>query len=219
MPVASEMFGWWNERRKDQPAGIDAAFFRLRTQIARDLRVCLEQPQYAAGKMNQPFRKERLLATWDDEGVDDDVVDEVRAHGGGISEITHLHRRRAIGRYRRPGVMGIALQINQDIDLVGMDKLRGLMVRARANVDKTIECGSQPRPHRAMIVGAVGIGENLEAVTIVAFEQFGHQLRGGVLMKISGQIAKTNALSLGAALMVKQGCSRRADRCGPMPGT
>src|SRR6266849_2159079 len=49
MPVASEMFGWWNERRKDQPAGIDAAFFRLRTQIARDLRVCLEQPQYAAG--------------------------------------------------------------------------------------------------------------------------------------------------------------------------
>src|ERR1700682_6267038 len=184
MPVASKMFGWRNDRRKDQPAGIDAAFFGLRTQIARDLRVCLEQPQYAAGdrakqthpdieeyrrdlvtvvetaehqplgrqsnipsrragirhltpsvvhliaagKMNQPFRKERLLARWDDEGVDDDVVDEVRAHGGGISEITHLHRRRAIGRYRRPGVMGIALQINQDIDLVGMNDLPGLMV-------------------------------------------------------------------------------------------
>src|SRR5450755_3955075 len=267
--------GCRRERSKDQPAGIDAAFFGLRTQIASDLRVCLEQPQYAAGdrakqthpdieeyrrdlvtvvetaehqpfgrqsnipsrragirhlppsvvhliaagKMNQPFRKERLLARWDDEGVDDDIVDEVRAHGGGISEITHLHRRRAIGRYRRPGVMGIALQINQDIDPFCTDKLRGLMVRARANVDKAIERGSQPRPHRAMIVGAVGIGENLEAVTIVAFEQFGHQLRGGVLIKISGQIAKTNALSPGASLMVKQGGSRRADRGGPMPGT
>src|SRR6266478_798299 len=107
-------------RETDRHAGIDAAFFRLGTQIARDLRVCLEQPQYAAGdrakqthpdieecrrdlvtvvetaehqplgrqsnipsrragirhltpsvvrliaagKMNQPFRKERLLAAW-----------------------------------------------------------------------------------------------------------------------------------------------------------
>src|SRR6202158_2285357 len=133
MPVASEMFGWRNERRKDQPAGIDAALFRLGTQIAGDLRVCLEQPQYAAGdrakqthpdieeyrrdlvtvvetaehqplgrqskipsrragirhltpsvvhligagKMTQPFRKERLLAAWDHERVDEDVVDKV----------------------------------------------------------------------------------------------------------------------------------------------
>src|SRR5260370_20160151 len=152
MPVASEMFGWRNDRCKDQPAGIDAAFFRLGTQIASDLRVCLEQPQYAAGdrakqthpdveeyrrdlvtvvetaehqplgrqsnipsrragirhltpsvvhliaarKMNQPFRKERLLARWDDEGVDDVVIDETRAHAAGAHQKNHLQPRPAI---------------------------------------------------------------------------------------------------------------------------
>src|SRR5258708_3747155 len=51
----------------------------------------------AAGKMDQPFRKEGLLAAWHNEGVDDDIVDEIRPHGSGIAEVAHLHRRRAIG--------------------------------------------------------------------------------------------------------------------------
>src|ERR1700688_4765543 len=48
----------------------------------------------AAWKMNQSLREEWLLVLWDDKRIDDDVVDEIRPHGSGISEITHLHRGR-----------------------------------------------------------------------------------------------------------------------------
>src|SRR5258708_16158899 len=90
--------------------------------------------------------------------------------------------------------MGVALEINQDVDFVGMDQVCGLAVRQSLNVDETVECGSKPCAHRAVIIGAIGIGENLEAATIVMLEQFGHQVRRGMLMKISGQIPETDPL-------------------------
>ena len=94
----------------------------------------------AAGKVNQLLRKERLLAIWNDERIDDNVVDEIGSHGGGITEIAHLHRRRTVRRDRRPGVMSVALEIDQDVDLVGMDPRCGLVVRQRVNIDKPVEC-------------------------------------------------------------------------------
>ena len=71
--------------------------------------------------MNEPLRKEILLARRDHEAVDDDVIDEVCSHRGRISEITHLHWRRAMGRYGRTRLMGIALEIDENVDMVGMD--------------------------------------------------------------------------------------------------
>ena len=44
MLMTPEMFGRWDDRRKDQSAGIHAAFLSFRTQIAYDQRVRLEQP-------------------------------------------------------------------------------------------------------------------------------------------------------------------------------
>ncbi len=145
------------------------------------------------------------MAAGDDEGVDDDVVDEIRPHGGGISEIAHLHRRRPTGCYRRPGVMGVALEIDEDVDLV-------------RNVNETVERGTKPRAHRGFVIGTIGIGEHFEAVAVVALEQFGHQPRRGMLMKISGQIAEANALLLNKGLMVKDGFRRRRDRPDPLLG-
>ena len=136
--------------------------------------------------MDQPLRKEGLLALRNRDRVDDDVVDEIRPHGGGISEIAHLHRRRAIGRYLRPCVIGVALEIDQDVDLVRMNAFCRVAMGHRINFDEPVERTIKPRAHWALVVRAIGIGQDLEAIAIVAFEQLGHQLRGRMLMKIAG---------------------------------
>src|ERR1700737_3216421 len=114
--------------------------------------------------------------------------------------------------------MGIALEINEDIDLVRMDEPCRLGVRQGANVNKAVERGTKPRPHRTVVIGTVGISEHFEAVAIVALEQFGHQLRRRMLMKISGQIAKTNALLLDERLVRKDGFRQRPVRPDSLVG-
>ncbi len=92
-------------------------------------------------------------------------------------------------------------------------------MRQRTNIDETVERPIEPRAHLAFIVGTVGISEHLEAVTIMALEQFCHQVRGGMLMKISRQIAKANASAPNARVVRKGGFRRRPDRPDPVPGT
>src|SRR6185437_8380839 len=111
--------------------------------------------------------------------------------------------------------MGIALEINQDVDFVAMDVFRGLAVRAGVNVDKAVKRGLQPRAHRTAIIRTVGISENLEAVAVVAFKQLDHQSRCGVLVEISRQVANTNAGCLNRNRMAKYRLRRW--RHGPDP--
>src|SRR5262249_39514989 len=40
------------------------------------------------------------------------VVDEIHAHCCGISEVAHLHRRRAVSQNRRAPVLGMAFQVD-----------------------------------------------------------------------------------------------------------
>src|SRR5262249_43008920 len=45
------------------------------------------------------------------------VVDEFHAHCCGISEVAHLQRRRAASQYRRSPVLGMAFQVDGDVDI------------------------------------------------------------------------------------------------------
>ena len=114
--------------------------------------------------------------------------------------------------------MGIALEIDQDIDPVRVNGSRRIVMRQRANVDKTIERGSKPRAHRAIVVRPVGISQHFESLAIVLLEQFRHQLRCRVLMKIPGQVAETNAFPSGDRLMVKDNLRREAGKRGVEAG-
>ena len=59
----------------------------------------------------------------------------------------------------------------------------------------------------------------VEAIAIIALEEFGHQVCSRMLMKISGQMAETNPLPCDESVVVKDGFQRRADRPDPVPGT
>ncbi len=92
---------------------------------------------------------------------------------------------------------GVPLEIDQDVDLVRVNAPCGFAVRQGADVGKAIEPAHQPHAHRAVVIGTVGIGEDLEAAAIMALEQLGHQLSGGVLMKVPREIAEPKAVAPG----------------------
>src|SRR6185437_3383192 len=93
----------------------------------------------------------------------------------------------------RPRSPGISLQIDQDIDMILMDRLGGVAMREPADIHEAVKGASQPRTHRTAIVDAIAIGHNLETIAIVGLEQARHQLCGGVLMEVAREIAEPNA--------------------------
>ena len=80
--------------------------------------------------------------------------------------------------------MGIALQIDQDIDLVLMDPSAASRCESLRDVHELVEGTGEPGAHRAAVIRAVAIGNDLETIPVVTLEQSRHQLRRGVLMEI-----------------------------------
>src|SRR5437763_9000617 len=85
------------------------------------------------------FRIELLILYRNDGLIGDHVIDTVRAHRSGIRQILCLHRRAAIDEYRRPALIGIALEINGDIDLPLAQHSRDFVIRSIAHLDELTE--------------------------------------------------------------------------------
>ena len=64
------------------------------------------------------------------------------------------------------------------------DQLDGAVVRLLRDIDEVIHGVAQPRAHRAAIIGAMRVGENLEAPAVVQLEHFDDQPRDRMLLKI-----------------------------------
>ncbi len=71
-----------------------------------------------------------LLMHRQGEGIGDDVVDGVTAHGAGVAKPVHLHRRRPARHDSRPLAGGEAVQIDQDVDAVIADARRRVGIAA-----------------------------------------------------------------------------------------
>jgi hypothetical protein len=102
-----------------------------------------------------------------DDAIADEIIDEWGAGRPRIPQIAHLDRRRAQGKRRGDCTMGVAFEIDQDIDSVGLN-LSGEMARGRCGcIDKAIESPDQPRPSRAAVVGTGRISNDVESNAIV----------------------------------------------------
>ena len=109
-----------------------------RRRLGRDLAAAIVR-LIAVGQMDDPLREVRLRVHRRHEGVGDDVVDEVGAHAAGIAQEVDLQGRRPKRQDLGPGVLGVALQVDEDVDAVIVDAPRGLRVRELAHVDEAIE--------------------------------------------------------------------------------
>jgi hypothetical protein len=66
----------------------------------------------ATGQMGQPLAEKRLLIGRRNERIDDDVIDEVRAHRTRIAKVVDLDRRRPAGDDRGPDIAGETVEID-----------------------------------------------------------------------------------------------------------
>ena len=82
------------------------------------------------------------------------IVDEIGAHGAGITEIVHLHGTGAIAQNFRAGVRGITIQIDGDIHFAGSQEAGDFMVASPAHIEKMVERLCQASAHFAAVVGA-----------------------------------------------------------------
>ena len=86
---------------------------------------------------------------WDHGMIGNQVIVVIGAHGAGVAQIAHLHRRGAHGEYARPAVSGMSAQIDGNIDFQISRQVLQLPGRSMiSNVDKTVDTCFQPGFHR-----------------------------------------------------------------------
>ncbi len=57
-----------------------------------------------------------------------------------------------------------------------MDAIGGLAMRKFADVHESVEGTSEPGAHRAAVIRAIAVGNDLETIPVVTLEQSRHQL-------------------------------------------
>ena len=94
---------------------------------------------------------------------------------------------------RRPGLAGVPLEVDEDVDLVGMDALRCGPVGHRGEVDEVLDLGADAGPVLGTILDAVRVGEHLEARLVVPLEHAQHQMGGRVVVEVGGDVSHPDA--------------------------
>src|SRR5690606_2867935 len=98
-----------------------------------------------------------------------------------VSEIVRLNRGRPARQNPQSIALGVTVQVDQDVDALGLDSARRLVIAVMADVVKRIEGRLDPAADRTAIVAPVGESVNLEARPVVLFQKLDDQVRQRVL--------------------------------------
>src|SRR5205807_9380324 len=111
---------------------------------------------------NDFFRKKFLVLLWQGDGIGNDVVNEVCAHGRRISEKAHLHRGGPVRENSRPAIGGDAHEIYRDIDLPLMQQRCDVRITHAPYIDEMLHRLADPLPASTAVILAKGKAERLE---------------------------------------------------------
>ncbi len=192
--------------RRDLVRVVEAAEHEPRRRkpqlLAREHLVC----RRARGVVHLIARQVRdlfhvMLATLrrNDHGVGEEIVHVARAERAQVTEIARLHGRRPKREDARPGALREAAEVDGDVDLELACELRDVDVGALANVDEAVECGLEPRAHRALRIGGERECRDLEARAVVALEELRREVRQRMIVEIAGEVADADAVVTGTA--------------------
>ena len=112
------------QRRRELPALVEAAKYDacfgqagIMAHKRRGHRPPIVLHEVTAGQMNDCLAIGRLVGEWRHHGIGEDVIHAGRSAGGGIPQIIDLNRRCPVGEYPWPSVLGVAIQIDRNVDL------------------------------------------------------------------------------------------------------
>lgn len=130
-----------------------------------------------------------------DEPVHQDVIDGGRPQGAGITKVVHLNRRRPQGHDLRPGVVGVAFEIHQNVDGVGANACRGVAMGSVLEVHERVERVAQTAARGAPVVGSIGVADHAKSAAVVQDEELGDEVRGGMLLEIRRKVPDGDAVA------------------------
>ena len=114
-------------------------------------------------------------------GIGDDVVVIRTAHRAGVAQPVDDDRRRPPGEKVGAGEIGVAVDIDQDVDAVAQNLLRRLGIAHGVDVDPMVDGASDPGLDEIRGVRAAIIDEHLDGGAVVQLENLGHQEANGVM--------------------------------------
>ena len=87
------------------------------------------------------------------------------------------------------GAKGQPVQVDQDVDFVGADAARRLLVAHGVNADIVVHCADHARAQRRTVVGTPAETVDFDLAAVVQRIQFGGQHRDRMVAVIRGQLA------------------------------
>ena len=87
-----------------------------------------------------------------------------------------------------------AVEVHQNVDLVGADAPGQRLVGQGAGRDMVVERGDDAAAEVAAVLGAGAVAEDLEARPVVAFQQFDDQEPHGMAAEVGGEVADPDAV-------------------------
>ena len=90
----------------------------------------------------------------------------------------------------------ITNDINKDVDLVISDLLGNLCFVAIVQIKKMLGVGFDPPPVFTGVIETMGIVEDLESLALMLSEHRAHEMTGGMVVKVRGEITNTQTPSL-----------------------
>ncbi len=112
------------------------------------------------------------------------------------------------------GKLRIAFELDENIDAIVENALRGFAIVERAQIDESVEAGHESLPHVAAVIVPMRIGDDLESTAVVTFNEIRHQKRGRVAREIRRQVAD---LELALAVRTRLRPLMREARLGAQP--
>ena len=105
------------------------------------------------------------------------------------AEIAHLDGRRPMRENPETRILGVALEINDDVDLELVQELRYLEVVTATHIMKMVESLGETSSHLAPVIRTEGNAEELETLPVLPLEELGYRIGGRMPMKIRGEIS------------------------------
>ena len=121
---------------------------------------------------------------------------EGRGHRAGIAEEVHDHRGRPEGEYAGAGALRVAVDVDQNIDLVLGDLPGGSCVVERCYVAPVIHRGLVTLLDRVVLPGLPAvIGEEFDPAFVVQLEHLTESKTDDMLPEVGRQVPDAKALS------------------------
>ena len=153
----------------------------------------------------------------DEARVRDEVVVGARARRAEIAQVEHLHRCDAAGEQRDAATLGVAGEVDRDVDGQLAAQRRHPFVAPAADVEEGIGGRAQPLLHRVVLRLAMVDQRDVEDLAVVQLQRFRQQEGHWMGMEVAGNVGDADLASGREARphRRRRGTGRRVPGPGP----